>query len=340
MQEEIAGQKITGEILNRLDSFTSLTSLLDIERIWNNVLNNTNLVRELGIFCCALAFTMLCVAIIQSIIRSGTYRPSDHYVLIAKTILVSMFFGVFYSTITAPFIIDVTVALNDHFAGGAVREFRSQLRALFFSYQALPEDAGIIKKVVRFISNIFTLVKYFSAPVDVAMLVIAMQMLIAFIFLIMSIGPFFVFVALLMGPICMGLSIAFPSIAYSWLRFLLSAVFFSMIVAVGIMAISTTGTITMATTYIGASQQLMAVIMVLFVLVFLSMVPFVIAQIFSVRAYSFLGTFLGWLYGLSGVFLPVTCLTTALKYTVDVNIGRSTGLSRDMQLLHERNARK
>jgi len=335
-------QKLPANIINKLDELSMFRSLLDVDMIWHNIVR-INLVRELSTIGVSLAFVMFCAALLQSFYRTGSFRMTEHYGLYLRTVLVMLFFGVLYSSVTSQFIVNVAVALNEQLAGEALREFRSQLRGLLFTYQALPEDVGFVRKALRFIGNILTLVTFSTSPIIPVMLVILMQMLIAFIFLIMSIGPFFLVVALLMGPICMALSIAYPYIGYSWLRFLMSAIFFSLIVSIGIITISTTGTVVMATEYVGSSQQFMAIVMVLFVLVFLSMVPFVIAQLFMVRVYSFLGTILGWFWGLSVVFAPVMYLTTALKYTVDANIGsigRSGGLSRDQQLLLENRNRQ
>lgn len=319
-------KKLGKELLSELDRLSSLSGLLDIDLIWLAINRNSGIVGSMCVIGALLTFGMTCAAVLRVFYRSGEFHAREHYSLFFRAGLVLIFFCISYPLL-AQWVTGLSSTLNEYVAGDSLRAFRSQLRSLFFSFQGPPESGGFIRGAIRFIGNILSLLTMMTVPIVPLMLMIAMQLLLAFVFIIMSVGPFFLIIALLMGPICMPLSLMFPNIGYCWVRLLLSGMFFPLFVSVGIVAISNAGALTMASEFVGANQQLMALLMILFALTFLTLIPFVISQIFQVTAYSFLGSFMGWIFSLTVVLSPVAILSTFLHYTVsrDIKRGNKSG---------------
>jgi len=314
--DESGFKKLGKELLSELDRLSSLSGLLDVDIIWLSINRSSGIITAMCIVGALLTFGVTCAGVLQAFYRKGEFRARDHYSLFFRAGIVLVFFCASYPMF-AQWVVELSSTLNEYVAGDSLRSFRSQLRSLFFAFQGPPESGGFIRGALRFIGNLLSLLTMMSGPIVPLMLMIAMQLLLAFVFLVMSVGPFFLIIALLMGPVCMAISLVFPNVGYSWVRLLLSGMFFPLFVSVGIAAISNAGALTLASEFVGANQQIMALVMIVFVLTFLTLMPFVISQIFQVTAYSFLGGFLGWVFGLTVVLSPVVILSTFLRFTVN-----------------------
>jgi len=309
--------ELSAGILDILDELSTLDGVGDAAGFWSRV--GGKMVGGMCMIGIYVTFITTCGALLQKFTTSLSFNLRDYWVIFAKAGLVVIFFCLLYPAI-CEMITSLASVLNESMVEGSMKDFRAQFRKFLYTMQTPPasDGAGIATRAWRGIANLFNKLTFLGARTELLnmFLVVACQIVLLFVFLFLSVGPFFLIFALSLGPVVMGLWILFPDIARGWANMVIASLFFSLATVIGFGAIASSGLFEFVSGSMLYMQHFQAVAFLILVLVYLTLVPFIMAQLFNCSAFNFLGRALGWLYSVTWVLAPLVILSEIMNAVV------------------------
>ena len=254
------------QILNKL---SKMSSLIDM--------TNTNLfgVQLAGIchISMLLSFGLFIIGILKKYAHAEGSIDLHYYLpLFFKFIMVLFFFGITsIYTSWMRVLLKLADILYSKVASNMLFDYQVQFRRFLYGIQNSADSMSSSIKNGNILSYLLSLVN---------------SLVIAIYYIVISIGAYFLKIAVFIGPLLAAISLCMKGIGRVWLRFLISSLLFSFIVCIGLLAISQGGVFHLAGDYNFVQSHIMAFVMSLVVLLYLIIIPTVIATIFGINAYS------------------------------------------------------
>jgi len=303
---------INGDVIGVLDALSSLRSMLNFEFIASTMLAEGGPVSKVCDFGAILLFLMLLIKCVQTLIDKGfEFNFSDYVGLLGKTFIIYIFFCLMYRDVCwlgVKFAESMTDIID-------LSSFRTSLRNLVACMQMPPlagdDDWNLNKwdyggRAVGYILNKVSILK--TGLIGLVNTIL-MLLFLSLVLVYLTIGPFILLLALFMGPICMAMSLVFSGIGRSWANLFLGGVFFSFVTMLGLMVLVSSGFLALYTYSITMNQVFQVTAYVILGCTYLTLVPFMIGQLFNCSAFSFVGRMLGWLYGLTWFLSPLVIMS-------------------------------
>jgi len=315
------------ELLKLLENLSTLEGVGDTMGFWGVIgAKLVSAMCRIGIY---ITFITTTGAILQKFATSLSFNLRDYWLVLGKSAMVAIFFCILYPQICET-LAQLSTTLNENLAADSIKDFRVQFRKFLYTLQVPPatEDASWVKRAWRWIGNhLFNKMTFFSPGTTVLNLClgIATQIVILFVFLFMSVGSYFLIFALCLGPIAMSLWILFPDIARGWANMLIAGLLFSLVTTLGFAIIANSGLFDMVSSAFLYAQQFQALAFLVLILVYLTLVPFIMAQIFSSSAFNFLGRVCGWLYSYTFILAPLVVLSETMNWVVGGSFKKGAG---------------
>jgi hypothetical protein len=299
--------EFTEDIVNAVNRLSTLEKLLDFDKLWKFASSSG----VLGAICyvsLGIAFFTTLASILRSFYQNGgSFQPLSYLTQFIKMMLVTTFFCVPPIYIKwSGLLAGISSLINKHLSADILFSFQVQFRSLLYSIQSASESSGAVTLKTSSILNL--------------MLSCINNLTIAIYFFIISIGPAFLTVAMLVAPLCMAISLFMPGVAYNWAKYFLASLFFSVIVSIGILSISNSGIVQIAADYTFGNTLIMALTMMITVIMVLSIIPMVIATVFHVHLFNYIS------HGVGILLLPLGLFPILLKSVATSKILKKTML--------------
>jgi len=108
----------------------------------------------------------------------------------------------------------------------------------------------------------------------------------------------------------------------------LASMFFSFVTTIGFAAIAHSGLFEVVSGSLLYVQHFQALAFLLLILVYLTLVPFILSQIFHCSAFNFLGRALGWLYCVTVVLSPLVIVSEIMNATVGGSFKKGNNMAK------------
>ena len=265
-----------------IDNLSQLNSLMDYKPILNSFIHSGGL-SEL---CRAsLLITFLCSTLYlaeEFILNKGALQPflSLKKIWIHVLILV-LFFGI--PTVYQTFfnaVLNGVKGLNDWAFAHSLEQFRADFRF------ALSTIAGHAPDGINFFS-----VPSFTAPVDILLLNVSVNIVLCLFYALVSYPPLFVVIAILSGPVLVPLSLLTPfrDMGERWGKFALAAAMFPFFTGMGLMALVDSAFFKAFATQGWDGIILTAILCLVASIAMMIAIPVVVAFLFASPAFAVLG---------------------------------------------------
>lgn len=281
--------EFTKEMVDSVNRMSTLEALLNFDSLWK-VITSSGYIGAICNVALGIAFFTTLAAILKAFYHNGgsckivSYTPQ-----IIKMILVTSMFCIpdIYSKWTRH-MAGLSTVLNGRLTADIMFSFQVQFRSFLYSVQSVSESAGAVELKT-------------ASPLNLLLSTLNNYMITIY-FIVISIGPAFLIIAMLMAPLCMAISLFLPNVGYNWTKFFIASMFFTVFTSIGIMAIGISGITQLAADHTFGDSFIMAIIMMLTIIVVLSTIPMVIATVFHVPLFNCISKLIGLLLLPLGVF--------------------------------------
>jgi hypothetical protein len=304
---------MSGGVRGVLDMLSELEGLINFKLLAQKMLVSGGPVSKICAFGTILLFLMLLIKAIQILIDKGfEFRFSDYIGLIGKTMLIWLFFGLLYPKVCL-FAIEFSESMTNIIDLSGVRV---ELRKIIYSMQFAQMQEEKTDLWGRVVGKLYSILNLGAGVILETVVTVVMLLFLGLVFMFVNIGPFILLIALFMGPICMSMSLVFPSIGRSWANLLLGGVFLAFTTMLGLMVLVDSGMLSLGSYAMTIGQSFQILAFVIMGCAYLTFVPFLLGQLFSSSAFNFIGRVMGWLYGATVLLTPMVIMSEVLNYTV------------------------